>query len=110
MATADASGQVSWTFVVPADFEVGPHTGTATSVTVGDSTVASFEVYLTASGGDGPGGSGPSSGSGSNNAGNGTGSDYLARTGTNDLALVLVAALLLVATGAVVRVRARRAS
>ncbi|MFB8229618.1 choice-of-anchor G family protein [Cellulosimicrobium sp. NPDC055967] len=111
VATADASGQVSWTFVVPADFEVGPHTGTATSVTVGDSTVASFEVYLTASGGDGPGGSGPGSGSGSgsNNAGNGTGSDYLARTGTDDLALVLVAALLLVTTGAVVRVRAHRA-
>ncbi|MCO7272261.1 choice-of-anchor G family protein [Cellulosimicrobium cellulans] len=111
VATADANGQVSWTFVVPADFEVGPHTGTATSVAVGDSTVASFEVYLTASGGDGPGGSGPGSGSGSgsNNTGNGTGSDYLARTGTDDLALVLVAALLLVATGAVVRLRTHRA-
>ncbi|MBM7820393.1 5-hydroxyisourate hydrolase-like protein (transthyretin family) [Cellulosimicrobium cellulans] len=109
VATADASGQVSWTFVVPADFEVGPHTGTATSVDVGDSTVASFEVYLTPTGGDGPGSSGPGSGSGSTHAGNGSGSDYLARTGTDDLGLFLVAALLLVATGAVVRLRAHRA-
>ncbi|WP_264032366.1 choice-of-anchor G family protein [Cellulosimicrobium sp. SH8] len=109
VATADASGQVSWTFVVPADFEVGPHTGTATSVDVGDSTVASFEVYLTPTGGDGPGSSGSGSGSGSTNAGNGSGSDYLARTGTDDLGLFLVAALLLVATGAVVRLRAHRA-
>ncbi|MDF2805397.1 MAG: hypothetical protein K0S43_343, partial [Cellulosimicrobium sp.] len=108
VATADASGEVSWTFVVPADFEVGPHTGTATSVDVGDSTVASFEVYLTASGDDdGTGGSG--SGSSGSSTGNGNGSDYLARTGTDDLGLFLVAALLLVAAGAGVRLRAHHA-
>ncbi|MFF2267441.1 choice-of-anchor G family protein [Cellulosimicrobium cellulans] len=113
VATADASGEVSWTFVVPADFEVGPHTGTATSVDVGDSTVASFEVYLTASGDDdGTGGSGSVSGSGSGTSGSstgGSGSDYLARTGTDDLGLFLVAALLLVAVGAGVRLRAHHA-
>ena len=110
VATADASGQVSWTFVVPADFEVGPHTGTATSVDVGDSTVASFEVYLTASGDDdGTGGSGSGSSGSSNGNGNGNGSDYLARTGTDDLGLFLVAALLLVAAGAGVRLRAHHA-
>ncbi|MFJ4230500.1 choice-of-anchor G family protein [Cellulosimicrobium cellulans] len=111
VATADASGEVSWTFVVPADFEVGPHTGTATSVDVGDSTVASFEVYLTASGDDdGTGGSGAGSGSGtSGSSTGGSGSDYLARTGTDDLGLFLVAALLLVAVGAGVRLRAHHA-
>ncbi|KON75609.1 hypothetical protein M768_00045, partial [Cellulosimicrobium cellulans F16] len=111
VATADASGEVSWTFVVPADFEVGPHTGTATSVDVGDSTVASFEVYLTASSDDdGTGGSGAGSGSGaSGSSTGGSGSDYLARTGTDDLGLFLVAALLLVAVGAGVRLRAHHA-
>ncbi|GED11348.1 choice-of-anchor G family protein [Cellulosimicrobium cellulans] len=111
-ATADASGQVSWTFVVPADFEVGPHTGTATSVSVGDSTVASFEVYLTSTtgDGDGPGGSGSGSGgAGSGSDGSSNGSGYLARTGTDDLGLFLVAALLLVAVGAGVRLRAHHA-
>jgi len=111
VATADASGEVSWAFVVPADFEVGPHTGTATSVDVGDSTVASFEVYLAASGDDdGTGGSGAGSGSGtSGSSTGGSGSDYLARTGTDDLGLFLVAALLLVAVGAGVRLRAHHA-
>ncbi|MFD4991506.1 choice-of-anchor G family protein [Cellulosimicrobium cellulans] len=110
VATADASGQVSWTFVVPADFEVGPHTGTATSVLVGDSTVASFEVYLTSTGdGDGSGGSGSGSGSaGSGSDGSSNGSGYLARTGTDDLGLLLVAALLLVTAGAGVRLRTHR--
>ena len=41
---ADADGIATWTFTVPADFELDRHSGTATSVPVGDSHTAYFRV------------------------------------------------------------------
>ncbi|WP_277211395.1 LPXTG cell wall anchor domain-containing protein, partial [Isoptericola croceus] len=110
--TANADGEVSWTFIVPADFEAGPHTGTATSIDVGDATVAAFVVYLTPSGADGtPGGSG---GTGTGTASGGTptatGSKggMLPKTGS-EVATYLSLAFLLTGAGALaMRVAKRR--
>ncbi|PRZ05024.1 hypothetical protein BCL65_1081, partial [Isoptericola halotolerans] len=110
--TADDDGTVSWTFVVPADFEVGPHTGTATSVDVGDSVVASFEVYLTTTGqvggsdGGGDGGDDGTATGGSPTMSGGGGT--LPRTGS-EIATYLALAFLLTGAGAVaLRVSRRR--
>ncbi|SMF30697.1 hypothetical protein L603_000800001240, partial [Cellulosimicrobium cellulans J34] len=109
VAIADENGQVSWTFVVPADFEAGPHTGTATSVAEGDSTVAAFEVYLVPATDGGTGGTGStgSTGSGSGSGGSG-GSGSLATTGVDGVAYYLAAAFLLVAAGVGARFGVRR--
>lgn len=44
VTVADADGIATWTFTVPADFELDRHSGTATSVPVGDSHTAYFRV------------------------------------------------------------------
>ncbi|GAA1991924.1 hypothetical protein GCM10009718_32060 [Isoptericola halotolerans] len=112
--TANDDGEVSWTFVVPADFEVGPHTGTATSVDVGDSVVAAFEVYLTPSDAAGSPGS-PGSNGGSASPGGtttvttgGTGGT-LPKTGS-EIAMYLALAFLLTGAGTVALRAAKRRS
>ncbi|WTM15223.1 choice-of-anchor G family protein [Isoptericola halotolerans] len=115
--TANADGEVSWTFVVPADFESGTHTGTATSVEEDDSVVASFQVTLTPSdpGGTGGGtGAGGTGGSGSSGGSGGTpayssGGGMLPKTGS-EVATYLAIAFLLTGAGAVALRAAKRRS
>jgi hypothetical protein len=104
---ADADGVAHWTFTVPATFEEGVHTGTATSLSAGDSTTATFEVVVAATG-DSSDASGTGWGGGSGGWGGGSGT--LARTGADDVATLLAVALALVAAGAatVVATRSRR--
>jgi LPXTG-motif cell wall-anchored protein len=91
-ATADADGNVSWTFDVPADFEVGTHVGVATSLEHGDQASAEFQVVASSvsGGGDGDGGG-------------------LASTGANVAALI-AAMVLLLGAGAVMIKRRREIS
>ncbi|GAA4729134.1 hypothetical protein GCM10023216_20710 [Isoptericola chiayiensis] len=91
--TADGDGEVTWTFVVPADFEGGSHTGTATSVPVGDSVVATFDVIVTAA---------PAPGDDTTSDGTVTtgGGGMLPRTGS-DLWVELALAAFLIGAGAV---------
>ncbi|PZR52140.1 hypothetical protein DNL40_13070 [Xylanimonas oleitrophica] len=111
VAVADATGTVSWEFVVPAGFSAGTHTGTATSLDRGDETSATFQVRLagtgggaavvTAAGAGGPTGSGP--------AFPGYGDGALPRTGADSVpALLGTALLLLTAGGLLVADRRRR--
>lgn len=86
---ADVNGVAHWTFTVPADFELGTHTGTATSVSVGDSTSSTFQVVsaATATVAD----PGP-----------------LPRTGSDVVGVTLLAGLLMLAGGAAVALTRRR--
>ncbi|MFE7509342.1 choice-of-anchor G family protein [Promicromonospora sp. NPDC057488] len=107
---ADEDGTVSWTFTVPSDFEAGQHEGTATSASIGDSAMATFQVEPTAGDGSGGGsdaGAGTGDGSGTGTGtGSGTGSGGLAATGA-DVATLLTGALLLLTVGGVL-IRRRR--
>lgn len=91
--TADANGNVQWTFDVPEDFEVGTHVGTATSLDHGDQASAEFQV-VAGNGGSGAGDEGAGSDAG------------LAATGAN-VAWMAGAMLLLLGAGAVM-IRKRR--
>ncbi|MFB7798673.1 choice-of-anchor G family protein [Isoptericola sp. NPDC056134] len=108
VTVADADGVATWTFDVPADFELGIHTGTATSVEAGDSAAATFRVVLTDAGLDPESGGAP----GAPDAGPTTpGAGTLPRTGPGDLlALSLLALLLLTAGAATVATTRRRAT
>ncbi|GAB6939057.1 hypothetical protein JCM11754A_25840 [Isoptericola variabilis] len=115
VTVADADGVATWTFDVPADFELGIHTGTATSVEVGDSAAATFRVVLTDAGLDPESGGAPGApdtgpttpGAGPTTPGAGT----LPRTGPGDLlALSLLALLLLTAGATTVATTRRRAT
>ncbi len=90
VTTADAQGVAHWTFVVPADFELATHTGTATSVPIGDSTSSTFRVVAATSG-----------------TVTTTGAGRLARTG-GDASSELVLAALLVSAGTLALVGRRR--
>ncbi|WP_265522027.1 choice-of-anchor G family protein [Oerskovia flava] len=97
---ANDDGSVSWTFVVPAGFELGTHTATATSDEVGDSTASSFEVYMTST---------ATPGGGTSTGGTSTGGGSLARTGSDSAPMILLAALGLIAAGTAVRYGVGRA-
>ncbi|WP_125777148.1 choice-of-anchor G family protein [Antribacter gilvus] len=112
---ADATGTVSWTFVVPATMEVGVHVGVATSLDTGMQTAAEFQVVAISAA---PGGSGQGSGSGTGGAGGGSGGysapgGPLATTGGDAVApLTAMGLLLLIGTALVLHarsVRSRRA-
>ncbi|MGW8565241.1 hypothetical protein ACWGKI_03430, partial [Isoptericola sp. NPDC055881] len=100
VTVADADGVATWTFTVPQAFELGTHTGTATSVTVGDSATATFEVVLAPGDLGGAGTDGPDAAVGAAPGGGSPGlTGTLPRTGAGDglvpmalLALVLLAA------------------
>ncbi|MFC7022186.1 choice-of-anchor G family protein [Promicromonospora thailandica] len=97
---ADESGTVEWTFTVLADLAPGEHTGIATSVVLGDSATAEFDVVAVPSGdgdgdgdgagdgdgdGDGAGdGAGSGSGAGPTGAGSGDGSGNGSGSGSGD--------------------------
>lgn len=53
---ADADGVAHWTFLVPADFELGEHSGVATSGPIRDSANATFQVIARGAVGGGGGG------------------------------------------------------
>ncbi|ACZ23238.1 Ig-like domain-containing protein [Sanguibacter keddieii DSM 10542] len=122
-AVADAEGNVTLTFLVDEDFEVGTHqvflTGSESGPLGPDQLATGFVVIdatdgvivgpdgsvITLPGGWMPGGSGGSGAWG----GNGSGSGPLARTGADDLAVGLLSGtLLLLVGGGMLAVRRRR--
>ncbi|WP_146252030.1 choice-of-anchor G family protein [Xylanimonas oleitrophica] len=127
---ADADGVAHWVFVVPADFEAGTHTGTATSETVNDSVLATFDVVLADEGAapevpglGGEAGGGPGLGGGPGGFGVGTGAGpwpetgagaassgwgVLPRTGADVWGLAALATLLVLSGAAALHATRRR--